>query len=206
MKFLIFSDLHEFQKESIEKIQDNFDLIVFLGDIKASTIQYIMDCFPDKKTYGVLGNHDDANLFQSINKINEIKYKHNLNKAITILNIHLAKVELGELSFTGLEGSLKYKDHMIGYTQQDYLDFDIPNSKILFSHDSGYLYFPYKKGDLSHEGLIAISKYVKEKQPEYHIFGHHHSHSEFIKNNTKCICIYGCSLFDYSLGTIKYYF
>lgn len=204
MKFLIFADLHQFDAEDIKKIKKDFDVIIFLGDIDAVAIRLILEKFSDKPAYAVLGNHDSENAFNSVNNLLMIE-KTIFKEPFTypLVNIHLNAVALDNLTFVGLQGSVKYKDKCIGYAQEEALSLDVPSADILFSHDSGYHHVPYENCDMAHEGLQAISNYLEEKKPKYHIFGHHHKDLSFKWFETNCFCVYGCSVFDYEKGKMK---
>jgi Icc-related predicted phosphoesterase len=204
MKFLIFADLHQFEPADLEKINEDFDVIILLGDITSSTIKYILKKFDNKPIYGIYGNHDSSGVFDSVDRILDMEYEiYGKNRLYSINNIHLKTEFWGDVALTGLNGSVKYKDNMIGYSQEEALKLSIPFSNILFSHETGYHYIDNKENQKSHEGFQVISKYIKEKQPQYHIFGHHHINTSFIMENTRCYCVYGCSVFDYETGNMK---
>lgn len=154
MKILLFADLHQFEQEKIVLIsEDNFDSIVFLGDIKALTIKYIINCFPRKKIYGLLGNHDDKNVFASVNQQQKINEEF-FGEKREINNINLKRITIDGISFIGIEGSNKYKESMIGYTEKEAEKLDIPAPvDILFSHDSGYHDMREYKMDDAHTGI-----------------------------------------------------
>ena len=92
MKYLIFADLHSFNPGNLDLIVDDFDVLLFLGDIKASSFIKIRQYFPDKRTYAVLGNHDDEGLIQSINIQIEMYNSIGL-KMHPINDIHLQNVQ-----------------------------------------------------------------------------------------------------------------
>lgn len=119
MKFMIFADLHHFNADDLQTINSDFNYIILLGDIKASSIMTILDFFPDKKVYGVLGNHDDIGLFDSVNKINGMKHKLMYGYNTDIINIHLRQERIDNILLFGIEGSLKCKENMIGFTQDN---------------------------------------------------------------------------------------
>lgn len=200
MKYLIFADLHTFNPDNLDLITEEPDIIILLGDIKASSIYKILMYFPDKPCYGVLGNHDDESLFVSVNQY----LKASPLYSTQIIDINLKKIEDYGLSFTGIQGSNKYKDDMVGYTQEESQVLYIPEADILFSHDTGYRYMG--REDEPHIGLKGISNYIEHIQPKYNIFGHYHMNQTFTKENTTCICVYGCALFNDENGEMKIYF
>lgn len=127
MKFLLFADLHHFESTNLNKITDDFDVIIFLGDINALTMKEILNTFPSKPSYAILGNHDSERLFDSVN--NQLKTEKGFTQQsfeFPVKNINCIKVDLNEISFTGLQGSIKYKDKQIGYTQKEALLLNMP--------------------------------------------------------------------------------
>ena len=208
MQFLIFSDLHQFDPLCLRifknsEIKDVANAIIFLGDINSLALQYVCNTFPNIPVYGVLGNHDTKNLIDVTNSHLELS-KGVLREHFDfpIVNLNLNRIETNEISFCGFEGSVTYREHSVGYTQEEALSFDIPKADILFSHETGDT-SPCAKKDSVHNGYTAISKYIKEKQPRYHIFGHHHQNISFKIGKTKCFCVYGCSLFNFEAGTMQ---
>lgn len=133
MRFLIFADLHQFDQLLIDKINAQFDAMIFLGDINAVNLKYILNAFPDKPAYGLLGNHDDEGMLKSVNQYLKIESEI-LGTSLTfpIKDINIEKVVLGNISFCGLKGCVKYKNTSIGYTQKESLGLKIPKVDILF--------------------------------------------------------------------------
>ena len=183
MKILLFADLHAFDKSKLNLIEDDFDIIVFLGDITTSTIGYILSCYPDKNAYGILGNHDSASVFASVNNLLSAQRKLGLPVSNGITDIHAKRMTENGISFIGFQGSRKYKDDMIGFTETEAEAVAV--------------------ADVAHHGLKRIDHYVKDCQPKYHFFGHYHKNLHLQKYNTDCFCVYGCSLFCIESGEIK---
>ena len=203
MKILLFADLHAFDKNKIDLIEDDFDIIVFLGDINSSAISYILSCYPDKNAYGILENHDSASVFASVNNLLSAQRRLGLPVSNGITDIHAKRVCENGISFVGFQGSRKYKEDMIGFTEEEAEAVAVPEADLLFSHDSGYRWFKRNDSDIVHHGLMRIDNYIKDYQPRYHFFGHYHENLHFRKYNTDCFCIFGCSLFCTENGTIK---
>ena len=174
MKILLFADLHAFDKSKLNLIEDDFDIIVFLGDITTSTIGYILSCYPDKNAYGILGNHDSASVFASVNNLLSAQRKLGLPVSNGITDIHAKRMTENGISFIGFQGSRKYKDDMIGFTETEAEAVAVAEADILFSHDSGYRWIKRDDDDVAHHGLKRIDHYVKDCQPKYHFFGHYH--------------------------------
>ena len=200
MKFLLFADLHQFEPQLLNQIDQDFDVIILLGDINSVACKCILNAFPDYPIYGLYGNHDNVNLFESVNNI--LMIERQIRGQVfchPIKNINLEQIIMNEVSFTGLHGSVKYSGSSVGYTQDEALHINIPASNILFSHETGYHYIP-EHTDHAHEGYKVIAEYIEQKKPKYHIFGHHHVDIQFTKTETMCYGIYGCSIFDTQTG------
>lgn len=201
MKYLIFADLHSFNPGNLDLIVDDFDVLLFLGDIKASSFIKIRQYFPDKRAYAVLGNHDDEGLIQSINIQIEMYNSIGL-KMHPINDIHLQNVQYKNNILAGFQGCVGYKQDGAMMTQEEASCLSIPAADILISHESGYHYVD-PVIDQCHEGFLAISEYIIKQRPKYNLFGHHHKNIQFQKQDTMCYCIYGCSVFDSTTGNIK---
>lgn len=193
MKFLLFADLHSFDEENLRKIIQDFDYIIFLGDISASTMKTILNWFPNKKSYAVLGNHDDKDLLNSVNSFQALMSRFESGR-FPVSPLHLIAENLGECVITGFDGAVEagYKKE-ITKTQEEAMEANIPAADILFSHETGYHYL---SDDPVHEGFRVIDQYILEKQPVLHFFGHHHKDIILKKHTTICVGIYGCSIFD----------
>lgn len=201
MKYLILADLHSFNPNYLDLITEDFDVILFLGDIKASSFLRIRQYFPDKRAYAVLGNHDEQSLIQSVNKKIEMYNRIGL-KMNPINDIHLQNVQCKDDILTGFQGCVGYKQDRVMMTQEEASCLSIPAADILISHESGY-YYVDPVIDQCHKGFLAISEYIIKQRPKYNLFGHHHKNIQFQKQDTMCYCIYGCSVFDSTTGNIK---
>lgn len=194
MKILLFSDLHNFDEEKLNKINIDPDLIIFLGDIKGRTLDQIIINFPNKTYFGVLGNHDEHGLFRNINTF--IKLRGGSEK---IQDANKNLLEFNGITFTGLEGCVNYGRNHVGYDFDD--EIVLPKADILISHEGGYL--DVKNNLNAHQGYPQLSEYRKEFKPKYHFFGHQHVQCEFIKDNVNCYCVYQCALFDFENKTYE---
>lgn len=187
MKILFLADLHDVNIDNLEKINNlSYDACILLGDIQKKGLDIIKTKINNNKLYGITGNHEDLELL----------------KRCGITDISFDLINIGDLSFYGIPGSVRYKRGMYSMFTQDELAEKIKNSKacdILISHESGYHYIDT---DMVHEGFIAIDEYIKQYQPKYNIFGHHHKQLYFKKHNTNCICIYQCSILDTNTGEL----
>ena len=158
MKILLFSDLHDFDNEKLNKINIDPNLIIFLGDIKGRTLDQIIINFPNKTYFGVLGNHDEHGLFRNINTF--IKLRGGSEK-IQDANVLLCKqsnkslLEFNGITFTGLEGCVKYGRNYVGYDIDE--EIILPKADILISHEGGYL--DIENNLNAHQGYPQLSEY-----------------------------------------------
>ena len=187
MKILFLADLHDFNINNLNKIDNlEYDLCILLGDITKKSLDVIKSKITTP-LYGITGNHDDINLLNRCG-IEDISFK---------------TININNISICGIPGGVRYKRGMYSmFTQEEMTQKikNLDNCDMLISHESGYHYI---NTDISHEGFIAIDKYIKEKCPIYNIFGHHHQQKYFEIHNTKCYCVYQCSILDYDLGKIN---
>lgn len=154
----------------------NIDLILILGDIGNEDwkILFAFPFFIQKDKFGVLGNHDNQETYTYINK----KLCEMNGKPIT--HLHGIHAEFSGLTFAGLDGSIKYKNgNYLMYTQKEAMDIikQIPSADILVSHSNP----KYNKdlsntfSDSSHDGLYAISYFLKTSKCQLNIHGHVHN-------------------------------
>ena len=172
MKILFFSDLHDFDNEKLNKININPDLIIFLGDIKGRTLDQIIINFPNKTYFGVLGNHDGHGLFTNINTF--IKLRGGSEK---IQDANKNLLEFNGITFTGLEGCVKYGRNSVGYDIDE--EIILPKADILISHEGGY--FDVENRLNAHQGYPQLSEYRKKFKPKYHFLGINISHVSLLR-------------------------
>ena len=190
MKILFIADLHDFVYENINNIVNlDFDYCMLLGDINKVHVLYISNIIK-KPCFGIVGNHDMFNTLDGTG----------------IENIAFKTINLDGYNILGIDGGIRYKRGMYAmYTQEELLEKcnNLPKVDILISHETGYHYL---KDDLVHEGFKAIDEYILKNEPKYNIFGHYHQQYNFMKNNTRCICVYQFIILDVDTGNIEYIF
>lgn len=189
ISLLIVADLHGiFERvENRPPVFDNeYDACIILGDCTYDDILNVKRFWGDRPIYGVLGNHDDKQLFVETGVIN-------LNEKVT---------EIAGLKFAGIEGCLKYKPHQPGYTEKSGAEMieTLGPADILISHslplgaDERYT----SKNNI-HSGSKFVAKYVCDKGVPVVICGHNHTH--FVKqlpNGTMvCEC---CHIHNLKIG------
>lgn len=191
LNLLIITDLHTVYEEEIKKIQNYiYDCCILLGDIRFDDLMLIKK-YIKGSIYGVLGNHDSYGMLEDAG----------------IENIHNKIITINEIKIIGFEGSSKYKKgNSPLYTQEESLKIAKTMSKadILVSHDSPY--YLYKK-DPAHCGLKGITEYITKNRIPINIHGHQHINSEItLKNKTKVIGVYRCSLINIKTQNVTHIF
>lgn len=187
MDILFLADLHDINYDNLNKIRDlKYDICILLGDIPKSGLNYIKTLISNDKLYGITGNHDTFSLLEQSD----------------IVDLNLKTITINNIKIAGISGGVKYKHGMYAMlTQNDMLEKikNLEKCDLLISHETGYHYI---RDDLAHEGFLGIDKYIQENNPKYNIFGHYHENLYFEKYNTKCICVYQCSIFNCENGNI----
>jgi Icc-related predicted phosphoesterase len=132
------------------------DLVVTLGDLKADWIASLADLALPR--LGVHGNHDGEYELSSLG----------------ITDMHLSRAELGGLSFTGFEGSVRYLphgDHQ--YTQEEaaLLAANLPGADVLLCHSPPWGVND-DPDDRAHAGFRGLREWVDRHEPRYVLHGH----------------------------------
>lgn len=107
---------------------------------------------------GVYGNHCDRRYL----------------KDLRITNLHLKRTVVGGVSFTGLEGCVRYKPDKadVLYTQREYMRLvkKLPAADVLVTHCPPRGINDHE--DPAHEGIDALRTWVDRVQPAVLIHGH----------------------------------
>ena len=184
IKILTFADLHGasdfYDIDSLESVCSESDIIVSLGDNRQNDIQFIEELaeIHNKPLYGVLGNHDLVEWFNSdiFNDVNGVLDEINLDKDYTI---------------TGMEGSLSTERFRDSYAnQQDSVEYasTLKPAHILLSHDG-----PYRDG---FGGLKGVKQYILNNKPVLSLHGHQHFNDMWYLGKTAVICCKGIVYID----------
>jgi uncharacterized protein len=134
------------------------DAVITLGDLEPDVLDPL-GRFEDLPVLGVYGNHDDGRYLDAANTT----------------NLHLRAVTLGDVTFAGFEGSVRYTPGGVPlqYTQREAakLAKRLPRADVLVSHapPRGVHDEP---GDRAHEGLDALRDYDLRVAPRLHLHGH----------------------------------
>ncbi|WP_083420557.1 metallophosphoesterase family protein [Mycolicibacterium llatzerense] len=135
--------------------QCSIDAVVTVGDLHPGLLIGI-DELPIP-TLGVYGNHCNGSYLEDLG----------------VKNLHLSSESVAGVTFTGLEGCVRYKDgYDILYTQQEYADMvvQLPPANIVVTHcpPRGLNDHP----DPAHVGIDALRQWVDRRQPSVLIHGH----------------------------------
>lgn len=185
MKLLILADLHCVHYDDwinfIKIDKSSFDCILLLGDIDILYLKSISEVFKNKIILGVLGNHDN---------FGDLEY-------YDLLNIHNKVISFNNVSFLGVEGSVKYKkENAPMHSQEEVLNIinGIDYVDVVISHNSPK--GVHDKNDIAHQGYEAITNYIYDKKPKVCLHGHQHINKVSKIGSTLIIGVYGGSILD----------
>lgn len=158
---IIITDTHgTLREQDLWALKKPYDVCFLLGDIDTYDMQ-LLDKYMDKtKTFGVLGNHDYKEMYESYG----------------VEDIHGRDVCIKGVTFAGFEGSAKYKyGDYIMYTQEESIEVakTIPPADILISHDCSYNLVQVEE-EGAHSGLKGITEYISMNHVRYNFCGHYH--------------------------------
>ncbi|NMO03997.1 metallophosphoesterase [Gordonia sp. TBRC 11910] len=132
------------------------DVVVSAGDLTRYDFAGI-----DRVTVpvlGVYGNHCDGRYL----------------KDLRMTNLHLTRVEVGGVSFTGLEGCVRYKSDTpdVLYTQRQYRRMirKLPTADVLVTHCPPRGINDHD--DPAHVGIDALGNWLEHNRPQLMIHGH----------------------------------
>jgi len=200
MNILFVSDFHNCVDMSRLKdvlLTSPFPDIVFsLGDISARELYFIKELVGSTPIYGVLGNHDGSTVLE----------------LVEIPDLHGKRLDVAGISFSGFQGSVRYKrGPYTMFSQKESLEVmaNIPAADILISHDKP---FCGKKLDVSevyskspHEGLAGISAYLQKHSPSLHVHGHIHKNARYTLNGIDTLSVFGVVFISFENNFIKDY-
>jgi Icc-related predicted phosphoesterase len=137
--------------------QRKVNLVITGGDLHRTDIEGA-----DRLTipvFGVYGNHCDGNYLADLG----------------ITNLHLATVEVAGVTFTGLQGCVRYKEGTrdVLYTQDEYANLvrHLPAADVVVTHcpPAGINDHP---ADPAHVGITALRHWLDVTAPRLLIHGH----------------------------------
>lgn len=183
MKVLAIADYIENSSQVKENIlQHRPDVILTLGDLKREDLEYLKDLSLPK--FGIYGNHCDEDYLLPLN----------------IKNLHLKHQTFNNLTWSGFEGCVLYKNAPRQYFQQQatQLLFHTDKADIMLSHAPPAGVNDNILSD-SHLGFEAFREYIKNHSPKFWFHGHAYpKKSQKISklNNTIIIYVHGVEVFD----------
>lgn len=183
VKALFIADTHGFVSDEVrDAFELEYDVVIFLGD-HGGELEDLVYLAGNHPCYGILGNHDEKDLY---NYHRKIKYIGN-----RVTNIQGIKV-------AAFDGGPRYKmsARKCLYTQEEMetIAEHMPAADICISHAN-----PYNEAsrDVAHEGFKGILNYLETNSIPLHIYGHLHNPSETILPcNTKSICVYPYAIIE----------
>lgn len=183
MKILCVSDTVMSQMENAAHLRRRYhdvELLISCGDMPASYLEYITSVLNIPLFY-VRGNHDTG-------------YDERPPGGI---NLHRKRVSYHGVSFYGIEGSLKYNNSPIQYTQWEM-------RSMVYQSVLPLMYYRARKGrgadvfvthapargihdltDLPHRGIDAFVKFMDWYRPRYMLHGHVHTYDRRVTVETE---------------------
>ncbi len=196
LDILVLADTHGVIINDLlrNKIKTEPDLIIILGDLYYQNLESFFAVYDamyptsSVKILGVLGNHDDKDLFSFFPRIINMDGKE-----------EDFIIKGTKISIAGLAGSIRYKysDHYVLRTHkesEEILD-PLPKADLLITHDKPCFEKPegseydYLCTD-AHAGLYGIGKYIMEKKPQLVLHGHTHKPSKNRYEDSYIRCCY----------------
>ncbi len=154
LRIFAFSDIHSPDDFVMAEIDPSrFDLVVTLGDIPDSVLDYILFQAKGVPCFGVPGNHDSKN-------------PAGLN------NLHGQVVDFHGIRIGGIGGSRKYKNEPHHYTvsQMKWITRRMPAADLIIAH-SPPLGTSLKEDPL-HQGFACFDHYIQKHKPQAWLHGH----------------------------------
>ena len=137
-------------------VRNDVDAVLTLGDLEPGWIGSLADL--ELPRLGVHGNHDQERALQ----------------AIGITDLHLSRGEIGEWSFAGFEGCVRYRPNAVRqYSQEEAgrLARRLPAADVLLCHCPPWGVND-EPDDPAHSGFRALRTWVEEHAPRYLLHGH----------------------------------
>ena len=136
------------------------ELIVLLGDLEPAWTDGLRAIGLHK--LGVRGNHDESDALEAVGAV----------------DLHLRRIEVGGLTFTGFGGSPRYSRHGANEWTEDEahaLLEQLPPADVLLVHSppAGVNDEP---DDPAHRGSPALREWVERHGPAWLLHGHTHPH------------------------------
>ncbi len=174
MKILCVSDTIQAQLENATNLRRRYadiDVVVSCGDLPAAYLEYITSVLTVPLLY-VRGNHDEM-------------YSEEPPGGI---DLHKQVVNIGGLTFAGLEGSIRYNEGKIQYSELEMSQMVMGYAPRLFLNrirkgggvDVLVTHSPAKNihdaTDRPHRGFQSLRWFMKWYSPRYMLHGHVHTY------------------------------
>lgn len=178
MKILHYSDRGS---PDFSKLYNECDVMVTTGDLMLQDFDDFLMYKLKKPAFGVYGNHDSGNYFESVG----------------IKNVHNKVYTLNALKIGGFQGCLRYKQGGIYYTEEQAQEFaaTFPYVDILLLHAGGEGLLD-DSSDEVHRGSPAIRNYILDKKPKYVFCGHLYSNAFLDLGETKVYRTFKARIID----------
>lgn len=183
IKVLFIADTHGCVTEDVRNaFEKDYDIAIFLGD-HGGELEDMVYLAGQHPCYGLLGNHDEKDLYNYHRKI-----KHIGNRVTGIQGIKVA----------AFDGGPRYSESVrrCQYTQEEVerLALTMHAADICISHSN-----PYNEAslDMAHRGFKGISTYLEKFSIPLHIYGHMHTASETVLPwKTMSICVFPYAIIE----------
>jgi Icc-related predicted phosphoesterase len=177
MKLLVLADIDGFCWQGG---RGSADVLLTLGDMADAVILQAAEAWQCPSVLAVKGNHDADSPFPA-----------------PIVDLHLRTMELGDLSFGGLNGCWQYKPHgHYLYYQEEVEAFlaAFPAVDIFISHNSPRQVHDHE--DEIHTGFTGLNTYIERAAPLLLLHGHQHLERETRVGHTRVVGVFGWRLID----------
>jgi uncharacterized protein len=172
MELLVLADIDDL---SWRGGRGRADALLALGDMADAVVLQAAEAWQCPAVLAVKGNHDSDASFPA-----------------PIVDLHLRAVDLGGLSFGGLNGCFQYKPrgNFLYYQEEaDALLESFPAVDIFLSHNSPR--GVHDREDEVHTGFSALNAYIERAAPRLLLHGHQHQERETLVGRTRVVCVFG---------------
>jgi Icc-related predicted phosphoesterase len=172
MKLLVLADIDDFRWLGGN---GRADVLLALGDVADAVILQAAEAWHCPAVLAVKGNHDADTPFPA-----------------PIVDLHLQTIDLGGLSFGGLNGCLQYKPRGFFLHEQEEIEAYLqafPAVTVFISHNSPRRV--HDREDGIHTGFSALNHYIERAAPRLLLHGHQHQNCETALKRTRVLGCFG---------------
>jgi len=177
MKLLVLADIDELRWRGG---CGRANALLALGDIPDAVILQAAEGWQCPAVLAVKGNHDADAPFPA-----------------PVVDLHLRTMDLGGLSFGGLNGCLQYKPrgHFLYYQEEVEAFLEaFPAVDVFLSHNSPRRV--HDREDDVHTGFIGLNAYIKRAAPRLLLHGHQHLECESLVGRTRVVGVLGWRIIE----------